>query len=475
MKEKRAISVIISAIIVLGTIAIVAISFFSYSNIIKDDVLNISKLASTNIYSVIDNELTKPVFVSLTMANDSFVKNWLINEKQENPEKITAYLEGIRSKYNYNSVFLISKNSSKYFYYGGLNKTVSETDPHDTWYYTFLKDNALYDLDVDTDQVNKGQLTVFVNSKIYNTEGNTIGVTGVGIKMDYITKLLKQFKEDYNLEAFLVDKDGKVQAHPDVSQIEKRNILDDDFYKKLGPGLFKQSKGLNIFKVDSNEQKEYVISHYVDELDWYLIIRKDTSVIRDSFYKQMVYEGIIVVLVIVLVLTITNRVIYKYQARLSKIALTDPLVKLLNRRGFNHKLEAKLKSSKKEQWVVFIMDLDNFKKANDKFGHLEGDDILKHIARLSQGIFKDHVFARWGGDEFAGIINKENQEAFRMLNSLRKTIEEDEKTKQFNITVTIGMTECLDQDTKESVIKRADSALYKAKAEGKNKVVSIGG
>lgn len=75
MKKKSQIGFVISTIIFLGIAAIIFLSFTTYSSIIKDDILNISKLTSTNIYSEIDSELTKPIFVSLTMANDSFVKN----------------------------------------------------------------------------------------------------------------------------------------------------------------------------------------------------------------------------------------------------------------------------------------------------------------------------------------------------------------------------------------------------------------
>lgn len=147
----------ISLIITVGFLCMALLNYKTYSHIIDDDIRNISKLTSTNIYSEINNELTKPIFVSLTMANDSFLKNWLKNEAKVSTDrsylkKLQDYLIGIKSKYHYNSVFMISSSSNYYYHYNGILKTVSEKDKHDKWYYDFVNSNELYDLDVYQDR-----------------------------------------------------------------------------------------------------------------------------------------------------------------------------------------------------------------------------------------------------------------------------------------------------------------------------------
>lgn len=96
---KYKINLLVSTIIIFGFIAIIFINYNNYSKIIKDDIKNISKLTSTNIYSDINNELTKPIFVSLTMANDSFLKDWLLEETsmindEKHLVKLQNYLKG---------------------------------------------------------------------------------------------------------------------------------------------------------------------------------------------------------------------------------------------------------------------------------------------------------------------------------------------------------------------------------------------
>lgn len=100
----------ITGIVLIGFICITIINYCTYSVVIRDDIRNISRLTSLNIFSSISNELTKPIFVSLTMANDSFLKSWLRGEN-DSPEQIAElqdYLNGLKKKYDYSSVFLVA-------------------------------------------------------------------------------------------------------------------------------------------------------------------------------------------------------------------------------------------------------------------------------------------------------------------------------------------------------------------------------
>ena len=106
----------ITGIVLIGFICITIINYCTYSVVIRDDIRNISRLTSLNIFSSISNELTKPIFVSLTMANDSFLKSWLRGEN-DSPEQIAElqdYLNGLKKKYDYSSVFLVSAKTNIY-------------------------------------------------------------------------------------------------------------------------------------------------------------------------------------------------------------------------------------------------------------------------------------------------------------------------------------------------------------------------
>ena len=477
-KTKVRINFLISFVILIGFIAVGITNYNTYSKVIKDDIVNISKLTSTGIYSDIRNELTKPIFVSLTMANDSFLKTWLKDEAGGNfteghEQALQNYLLGIKDKYGYNSVFLISDATRNYYYYKGLNKMISLTDDHDQWYYNFLKTNALYELDVDTDQANLNQLTVFINCRIQDENGKLLGVTGVGLESNQVQSLLKSFENDFELHATLFNQNGVVQVSSDSTEIEKKNVFDSKALADSKDSII-GSNSLQILQYDDGSTDGYLITRYIEDLDWYLLIKKDTSVLAQSFHAQLINDFIILAVVVLLVLLIVDRLVRRNDKILNKVANTDWLSNLPNRRGFNEALKKILSEPKKaKSFFVFVFDIDNFKTINDIHGHLIGDQIIKQIGCVASDVFSGEAVYRWGGDEFAGFIFGEMDEAKKLIELFFKRISEDKNLGLYKITVSLGAAKSASADPTNTLLYHADQALYQAKEGGKNRYIFI--
>lgn len=479
-KAKVRINFLICCMILIGFIAVGITNYNTYSKVIKDDIVNISKLTSTGIYSDIRNELTKPIFVSLTMANDSFLKTWLKDEaggnsSAEHEQALQNYLLGIKDKYGYNSVFLVSDVTRNYYYFKGLNKVISPEDDHDQWYYTFLKTNALYDLDVDSDQTNLNRLTVFINCRIQDESGKLLGVTGVGLELCQVQELLKSFENDFGLQAILFNQDGVIQVSSASTDIEKKNVFDLEALAANKDKII-GSNSMHTFQYDDGITDGYLITRYVEDMDWYLLIKKDASVLTKSFYAQLLSDFIILAGVVLVVLLIVDRLVRKNDKVLNRMAKTDSLSNLPNRRGFNESLEAILKEPKNlKPFFVFVFDIDNFKTINDIHGHLIGDKIIKQIGCVASGVFSGEAVFRWGGDEFAGFIFGDTDEAEALIELFFKRVCEDPNLGLYKISVSLGAAKFNQADTTNSLLYRADQALYQAKESGKNRCIFIDG
>ena len=471
---KLSVNILICLIILAGFAAMAFTSYNTYSKIIDDDVVNISKLTSANIYSDIRNELTKPIFVALTMANDSFLKDWLRHEQADNTaehqEKLRRYLLGIKEKYNYDSVFLVSGNSNNYYHFNGLNKVVSEKNAHDVWYYTFVKSRLVYDLDVDTDEANQGHLSVFVNCRMTDEDGSFMGVTGVGLEMDQVQNLLRTFEQEYNLKALLFGEDGAVQIDTNSGGISTENVFNSDILGENRQKILKNHDSLQVFQFKEQSFHGYYIVRYIEELNWYLLVKKDTSVLARSMYSQTARDTLIYVAVIMCVLIITNSIIRKNDKLKLSLMRTDLLTGLPNRRGFNEALAKAVGSMPGSgPLYVFVFDIDNFKTVNDDRGHLTGDSVLHAIGRLASNVFDEKGFVcRWGGDEFAGYFSGGRQEVTQALDLFFGAVRNDPSIKLYSTTVSLGITRACGIDTPQTLIYRADQALYKAKGSGKN-------
>jgi diguanylate cyclase (GGDEF)-like protein len=157
-------------------------------------------------------------------------------------------------------------------------------------------------------------------------------------------------------------------------------------------------------------------------------------------------------------------------------ASTDPLTSLWNYRYFQHKLDKTLLTAKTQNHPISIMmiDIDNFKKFNDTYGHISGNAALQGISRLlKENCRKFDTLCRYGGEEFSLILphtNKEN--AYLLGERMRKSIEVERIIEDVCFTVSIGISSFpQDAREKELFIQKADQALYQAKRNGKNQVI----
>lgn len=167
----------------------------------------------------------------------------------------------------------------------------------------------------------------------------------------------------------------------------------------------------------------------------------------------------------------------KDQEATTKKAYTDSLTGIANRNKFEEVFEYEFNKTLryKEPLSIALMDIDHFKLVNDNFGHLIGDEVLISISEtVQQDVRASDFFARWGGEEFVIIFNNTDlKNASLSAEKFRKIVENLEHKSVGNVTISIGLTEYKDGDTTESMLKRADKALYEAKNSGRNCVKSI--
>jgi diguanylate cyclase (GGDEF)-like protein len=162
---------------------------------------------------------------------------------------------------------------------------------------------------------------------------------------------------------------------------------------------------------------------------------------------------------------------------LEQLAITDPLTSLFNRRKFDELLAYEIERNQryKAGLSLIMCDIDHFKQINDKFGHNVGDNALKTFSdKVTENLREVDIFARWGGEEFMILMPNANiDSACSVAEKLRKTIENTNIKKVDVLTASFGVTHYNSNDTAESFVKRVDKALYKAKQQGRNTVVTV--
>lgn len=187
--------------------------------------------------------------------------------------------------------------------------------------------------------------------------------------------------------------------------------------------------------------------------------------------------AIFVIISLVIPLFYGRRLIAQHETlhtQISRMAAEDSLTGLYNRRKINELIQHEIERSEryKKGFSVIIIDIDYFKRVNDRHGHLAGDELLKIFAQILKDTIRhtDKV-GRWGGEEFVVLCPETNLEgATSLANKIRQKINSATFNNYGQQTASFGIT-CYQQgDTMDSMISHADEALYAAKNAGRNRV-----
>jgi diguanylate cyclase (GGDEF)-like protein len=156
-------------------------------------------------------------------------------------------------------------------------------------------------------------------------------------------------------------------------------------------------------------------------------------------------------------------------------SLTDPLTGLPNRREFDNRLEERMAAWNRRQEIfsLLILDVDHFKKLNDQYGHLKGDQVLAAMGRaLRMAIRREDAVARYGGEEFAILLPHTSlEQAIHVAQNVREAVAQidvDHNGQPLAITASAGLATIQPDEQAELLIHRADAALYAAKGAGRN-------
>lgn len=330
--EKKALlrtEIILCTIIILGFATTSLISYHSNRDIFRQDVEHISTLTSEGICRQIDSIFTKPINISLTMANDSLLKDFLRKEKEKVNDKtftetMRSYLLTYKEKYGYDSVFLASTGTNRYYHFDkGVDRVLTKDNPENKWYYSFLESSEEYSINIDNDEVATAdnEITVFVNCKIKNSDGKIMGIVGVGFRVNYLQKIFKRYEEKFNLKAYLADNKGTIQISTNQTGYREKNLFTYERYKGLEEKVLSKKKEMKSFWYSLGRQKGYIVTQYIKNLEWHLIIDHDTSALEEKLNWQFLIGIIIIVVVIITVLIVVTSIVRKYNSKVVKLVV----------------------------------------------------------------------------------------------------------------------------------------------------------
>jgi len=302
-----------------------------------------------------------------------------------------------------------------------------------------------------------------------------IGVTGVGVRLINIEKMLTSFKTRYKYDVYFVDQKGEITLF--AKELNKRgNIASMEGLNKIKEAIFNDTQTQFEYK---DKEGEYLLNtKYIEKLKLHLFVEINKKEYLNELQKTFYMNLVISLLVTLLVTLIIIYTINIYQKQLVQMASEDSLTGLANRRKFNDDFEKLYKRYKKgvNKLTLLLIDIDDFKGVNDTYGHLIGDEALVRVAHILRAELRaSDMVARWGGEEFALLlVDVTLQNATEIAQNICHAIKEDQvlnELLQRSLTVSIGLGEMSSLESQDGLVHKVDNALYEAKKAGKDQVV----
>ncbi len=458
-------------LIVIGFIGMQINDFSFYRQTATEQAQNDVRLSAMDINTKITLIAEEQCVVSQMMANDIFLKQWCANEtgntEDESTKVLYDYLNEYKKKYKYDVVFFVSDKTYNYYYDGGLNKVISPDVEFDSWYFNFLDLNQEYDIQIDHDEVNDYGVSLFVNCIVKDNEGNILGVVGAGKVVNDFQESIDELVNSLEVDICIVNMGNAHNSFSGSAGVYKTvedaandmNLTEDEVTQEVG------ESGKMIIKADKCVD---IVNNGM--LNWNIIVQKDLNKLISEMMVRS-YGKVVLMLIVMFIYIVVS---FKLLSNHRKIELikenTDELTGLINKKLFEQRFEKnRIKKFWNQNICLFILDVDNFKSFNDNYGHLYGNTILKIMAStLKEEIGIEGEVARWGGDEFVGVVYCKSYLAQRIFEEILQIVRiKDSKTP---ITFSCGVVDCNPMMTLNEMLERADTALYEAKENGKAQV-----
>ena len=383
-----------------------------------------------------------------------------------NEEQIFATLKRLHQEFSLN--FFIASEISR-IQYDSDGRTIELVEDKVDWYFRYKAqpENAMADIG----QWQNPQF--YIDLKIYDDQGNFLGVFGVGKSLDDFTKVFSRYKEAYGYDFIFVDqnKDITLTSDPEllVQGVTFKNLADLPWFKALSAE--QQSSSLNNLLLQVDGQEALIAELNIQPFDWTLYIITPLQSRQTEISRGFIVSVVTLLAVIFGLFLLIYNLLYYFKKDMQKIKQIDILTELANRSNISLKFEELM--YEKQSVSLVLIDLDNFKPINETHGRKAGDIVLRQVAQMLQShIRQNDILGRWGGEEFILLMPDTGpHEAVdlcqRLCNKLAAmTITTG--TTSIQITGSFGVSYTATPRGMSELISAADDALFTAKRDGRN-------
>jgi len=497
--------ILLGTLLLIGFVTISTVAYVTSREAIRQNIVEqMIPLVHDNLYSEIQRKLVRPVRMSSSIADDVFLREWLLRGEKVT-EKMKRYLASIDRKNEVGFLFFVSERTGRYYTAQGITDVMSSGNQRDHWYFRFRDSGESVQTTINqglTDPDSGDKLTsyIFSDHRMVDGQGHFLGVAGIAVPVAVVLQIMAR----YSNETYAPLSDSYAQRLKKIwsefwfgrtdlalkSNVTLRSIYFVDVEGRVvlsnaHDQLNREIKTFPVWNggegydgnVDISGDVIRINSRFIPELGWYLIVEENIRDKLSSIQYVFTFNLIVSAVVSLMVLFISIYSINHQQNHLIQMATTDGLTGLMNRHSFDITFQQALREMRRSNQPLSILlyDIDFFKKINDVYGHLAGDRVIVEVTNLSKNVVRgSDLLCRWGGEEFVILLkNCTLAQAMHIAEQLRSDVMQHDF--QFLgdvavVTISVGVAQCADNEQQDQLFARVDNAMYCAKTGGRNRV-----
>lgn len=254
-------------------------------------------------------------------------------------------------------------------------------------------------------------------------------------------------------------------------------FFEDDFVSAVRMGVEKDLAKGQSFMYTLNYQDQYYLIEYDQIKDisgqaigYFFSVSEDEQIANLIQARDL---SLLLIAIVYFMLLLMIHYVNRRDKEIMQVAMYDQLTEIYNRRSFFElaHVEVEKNNRSNQPLAVAIFDIDHFKMVNDRFGHHVGDQVLRELAQIIKASIRSYdIFARLGGEEFILLMPETNQKvALLVMERIRLMVLNHSFQTAEKITISIGLTEKKQNESLDATIVRADTAMYTAKGNGRNR------
>ncbi|HEY0848006.1 MAG TPA: sensor domain-containing diguanylate cyclase [Noviherbaspirillum sp.] len=433
-------------------------------------------LTSDAILAELRAELMRPVQAASLLSGDNRLRSWLV-EGETDSAAIARVLDDAGRNLGMLGIHIASERTRTSRNSAGELLPLQENGTRDAWYFRLREAGTPVFTGISAERAQAPGLAFFGAARISDLDGSFLGAVGVTMSTDRLMRAIEVHRQRYGSRVYFVDARRRLIPAGASTALAADTIDAAPGLRDIARDLLRASGTPVALQYRKAGTTVFVNARFMPELGWHLLVERDdeavTGTAQHLLASSLLIGAGVTMLIMVLMLLAVNR----YHERLERMAGSDALTGLLNRQAFDIVFrQALLESDRNGRPLSGILfDVDFIRQVNEIHGYAAGDEVLRTIARIARAMLRESdVLTRWNGEEFFVLLKEcPIEQAVAIAEKIRQEIDQHDFSAVVadgHITVSLGVAQHEPGETASLFLTRTDEALFKAKANGRNRL-----